>query len=220
MQKNKLATGFFIVCLALSACSAKTESAPKSDQETKKSAGLKMEFDAGAMNVDPSGKDYGELWGQPDQVLEELYKICYLQPETLAATISAFPSIVYAEGVRTKHSNRTEIDPIELDQLISFGENGGEVQDKLLDALKRSLTDKQTKVKFVYTNGWQEMYYMFQYDKTLKMTPSTIDLVAIPIYQRVAPQVLITITDQDGNEETGLFDLTLGLQRCIPFKKE
>ena len=86
-----------VLCTTLGGCKARSSS---------------MEFRA-----DPDAGDVEELKLQ-------LFEACQAMPEVLAATMSAFPSILEEATIKTS-------DPIELDNLMDGGD-GGEIQATLL----------------------------------------------------------------------------------------
>lgn len=165
---------------------------------------------AGSTSQTPSDSDFPPL-DDDDYVdlADELYKICYNQPETLASTMSCFPSLLRACDVDTD-------DPLEIDELLSTSANGGEIQDKLLDALQQLLDNPETEMRVAVWSGRARMLGMETIDPNQPLTPANIRLFW---YEEtiVFSQILgIAHPLEDGSKEFGYYYLPGGFQRLEP----
>ncbi len=161
------------------------------------------------LNAD-SGKfeEEGDLQG----ALEELYKMCSNQPETLASTVSAFPSIMEAAGF----SGETTAEAAqEIDDFLSNDEHGGATQDALLKMLGEVLESPYTESRFTERTGKVDMLYMYQVDEEQPVTPANMRLVCLGAEPWGAYPCLEITVRQNGNENTGIFYLPGGFQRII-----
>lgn len=151
-------------------------------------------------------KEEGDLQG----ALQELYKMCSNQPETLASTVSAFPSIMEAAGFSGESTAQ------EIDDYLSNDEHGGYAQEVLLAELKKVVESPYTESRFTERAGKVDMLYMYQVDEEQPVTPANMRLVCLgsePL--GFYPCLEITVR-QNGNENTGIFYLPGGFQRIIP----
>lgn len=154
-------------------------------------------------------KEEGDLQG----ALQELYKMCANQPETLASTVSAFPTITMAAGFS---GDTTAEAAQEIDDFLSEDEHGGATQDILLQGLKEVVESPYTEVHFTERAGKVDMLYMYQVDEEQPVTPANMRLVCLgsePL--GFYPCLEITVR-QNGDEHTGIFYLPGGFQRIIP----
>ena len=140
------------------------------------------------------GTDKSEFWGDVDGTRQSILEVCRDQPEVLAATVSAYPSILTTVGLDAKMT------PYELDDLLSNQEGGGELQERLLQLLEEGMGDANAQFDFYQEYGQEYSYYMKNAlgDGELS-TPENIELgrslmqrngekqvrIGIPIYNEI-----------------------------------
>lgn len=147
-----------------------------------------------------------DLYGDDNAVANALYGQCHNQPELLAATISAYPTLVKNCGLNSS-------DALELDRMMDYDSDGGEIQAKLLAELKRMLESGQVK----YDYGTCDMvcvnmlYSIATVTPGQELTPPDVNLIWVPV--NMSGQRYCMITDEYG--ETGYFSLDMALQRFV-----
>lgn len=94
------------------------------------------------------------------------------QPEYLAGVASAFPD-VYA-GIGITEQADSEVAMTQIEKLLETAENGGELQQKLLDGLEGKLKDKDTKFLLEKVNGTELTHYMKPIDPNKANTPDNL----------------------------------------------
>lgn len=144
------------------------------------------------------------------QAIDSLYQICFNQPETLASTMSCFPSLLRACGVETD-------DPLEIDELLSTGENGGKLQEALLSQLQNLLNDPETQFQLSIWSGRAELLGMETIDPSQPLSPANVRLIWYE--EEVIGAQILGIAHpigQDGGKEYGFFYLPGGFQRLVP----
>lgn len=163
------------------------------------------------------GTDKSEFYGNREGTTSALLEICRNQPETLAATVSAYPSVLEACGLDGGMTAK------QIDDLLSNGEDGGEIQQKLLDALEAKLTDGGTQFEFYQEYNTERSYYMYNMvSSDAEDTPANIGLQAILTKRSGEKQVKITVPvlDAEGNVvryEVGDFNMPCGFQLNLEF---
>lgn len=177
-----------------------------------------FEFASGQKNgANNFGTDKSEFYGNREGTTSALLEICRNQPETLAATVSAYPSILEACGLDGEMTAK------QIDDLLSNGEDGGEIQQKLLDALEAKLTDGGTQFEFYQEYNTERSYYMYNMvSSDAEDTPANIGLQAILTKRSGEKQVKITVPvlDAEGNVvryEAGDFNMPCGFQLNLEF---
>lgn len=151
-------------------------------------------------------KEDGDLQG----ALQELCKMCRNQPETLASTVSAFPSIMEAAGFSGESTAQ------EIDDYLSNDEHGGYAQEALLAELEKVVESPYTESRFTERTGKVDMFYMYQVDEEQPVTPANMRLVCLGAEPWGTYPCLEITVRQNGNENTGIFYLPGGFQRIIP----
>ncbi len=153
------------------------------------------------------GSDCSNLRGDKVAAIHSLYEICYDQPETLASTVSAFPSLLAQCGVTTH-------DPVEIDYMLE-AEYGAALQQKLLETLDEFLDDPRLDVGFSTMKEDVWMLYMYTRDPKQSSSPTNIGLFWAPVPADSSPQLVITYHGENG-DEVGRFDLQTKFQRNVP----
>lgn len=141
--------------------------------------------------------------------LQDLYKICANQPETLASTMSAFPDILERVGLRADTPAQ------EIDDYMSEDEYGGVLQTQLLGELRKLVNDSRTDARFTERSGKANMYYMYTVDNEQASSPANIRLILIPTTVMEDSYVCLEITPRN-SDDTGIFYLAGGFQRIVP----
>lgn len=163
------------------------------------------------------GTDKSEFYGDREGTASALLEICRNQPETLAATVSAYPSILEACGLDGNLTAK------QIDNLLSNGEKGGELQQKLLEALEAKLMDEGTQFDFYQEYDTEKSYYMYNMEGSgAEETPATMGLQAIQTQRNGEKQVKIAVPvlDANGNVvryEAGDFNMPCGFQLNIEY---
>lgn len=144
-----------------------------------------------------------------DQLINDLYLICYNQPETLASTMSCFPSLLRACSITTD-------DPLAIDDLISNDENGGEVQENLMFQLQGLLEDPETELAVASWTGRALLLGMETIDPAQPLTPANIRLSWYE--QDIEDGQILGVAHplDSGDKEFGYFYLPGGFQRLVP----
>lgn len=90
-----------------------------------------------------------DVWERSDanETANLLYRVAHDQPEVLAAYAANFPSMLRQVGLDEGLTAQ------EIDTMMSEGENGGELQQKLLEAFKNLLESDETAIEFGTANG-------------------------------------------------------------------
>lgn len=179
----------------------------------------------GACNGDPSGgassafpstklvmKSFtGEYLGldNPEDIVNALYKESVSQPHFLAQVVSRYPSLLKECGVGN-------LDAIDLNHRLCLSDDGAELQENLLKALKEMLESPGLNIRLEDGyHGYAMMLYAVT-DRDLAtndghITPADIGLVWVPIYQ---DQPCVFVINEAG--EIGCFDLRCDLQTFVP----
>lgn len=163
------------------------------------------------------GTDKSEFYGDREGAASALLEICRNQPETLAATVSAYPSILEACGLDGNLTAK------QIDELLSNGDKGGEIQQKLLEALEAKLMDEGTQFEFYQEYDQEKSYYMYNMEGSgAEETPATMGLQAIQTQRNGEKQVKIAVPvlDANGNVvryEAGDFNMPCGFQLNIEY---
>ncbi len=163
------------------------------------------------------GTDKSEFYGDREGTASALLEICRNQPETLAATVSAYPSILEACGLDGNLTAK------QIDDLLSNGDKGGEIQQKLLEALEAKLMDEATQFDFYQEYDTEKSYYMYNMEGGgAEETPATMGLQAIQTQRNGEKQVKIAVPvlDVNGNVvryEAGDFNMPCGFQLNIEY---
>lgn len=170
-----------LLCTTLGGCKAHSSS---------------MEFRA-----DPDAGDVEELKLQ-------LFEACQAMPEVLAATMSAFPSILEEATIKTS-------DPIELDNLMDGGD-GGEIQATLLKCFVELLASEDTEIEFGLTSGRVDMTFARERNPEAESyAPANIEICWERMMLQDARQVRITSYVRKDAPESLYLDLEHGFARCI-----
>lgn len=146
--------------------------------------------------------------GEFSEAANELYRVCFQQPEVLAATMSAFPQHLRTIGIE-------DADPAHLDDLID-SENGGEIQRVLLDLLKELLEDPNTQFAFAEWSGQVDMIYMDQRDPDAPDSSSNYYLYWETTKLNNAKIFGMEIGNTPEQREFAYFYLDGGFQRFVP----
>lgn len=163
------------------------------------------------------GTDKSEFYGDREGTASALLEICRNQPETLAATVSAYPSILEACGLDGNLTAK------QIDNLLSNGDKGGEIQQKLLEVLEAKLMDEGTQFEFYQEYDTEKSYYMYNMEGNgAEETPATMGLQAIQTQRNGEKQVKIAVPvlDANGNVvryEAGDFNMPCGFQLNIEY---
>lgn len=163
------------------------------------------------------GTDKSEFYGDREGTASALLEICRNQPETLAATVSAYPSILEACGLDGNLTAK------QIDDLLSNGDKGGEIQQKLLEALEAKLMDEGTQFDFYQEYDQEKSYYMYNMKPgNPPQTPATMGLQAVLTQRHGEKQVKIAVPvlDANGNVvryEAGDFNMPCGFQLNIEY---
>lgn len=163
------------------------------------------------------GTDKSEFYGDREGTASALLEICRNQPETLAATVSAYPSILEACGLDGNLTAK------QIDDLLSNGDKGGEIQQKLLEALEAKLMDEGTQFDFYQEYDQEKSYYMYNMKPgDPPQTPATMGLQAVLTQRHGEKQVKIAVPvlDANGNVvryEAGDFNMPCGFQLNIEY---
>ncbi len=154
--------------------------------------------------------------GREEATVESMVEICRDQPETLAATVANYPTLLRACGVSEDIVN--EADVLKRSQavleLMTEDEDGARLQERLLGGLSVLLTRDEGYVSFNYylENGTEKTYYMDVEDDSLGEKPGNIELKLDTAKRTNAKQVQIMVTYEDGHQESGDYNLFCGFQ--------
>lgn len=143
------------------------------------------------------------------EVQQALLEICTNQPEVLASTISAFPSVI------TEVAGISETDPIALDDLMD-GEDGADVQLSLLRALRLLLENPGVSYQYGNYTGTGDLLCLRARDPNADPSPSNLELVWTQFEMKNTKILTITANYDDRIKETGYFYLAGGFQRFKP----
>lgn len=131
-----------------------------------------------------------DVWETQDkeQVAASMLDECYRQVETLAATASAYPSVMIKAGLDPSMS------AYELDDLMSNQEGGAELQERVYQALEEAFTDANADCEFYIENNKEYSYYMRNRlgDGELS-TPENLELGRSLLQRHGAKQVRVKI---------------------------
>lgn len=147
---------------------------------------------------------------QEEQVrmFSELYYKSHAMPEVLATTMSAFPTLAKAAGMR-------DVDAQSIDWTLSFEPNGGEVQEALLRSLiEQVLLDESTEVKFYSCTGTATQLVLIIPDDA-DPTPETVEIGEEEVELGGVTLMAVTVHYADGASETGYFDVASDYRRTI-----
>ncbi|MBQ2695481.1 hypothetical protein IJG04_02475 [Candidatus Saccharibacteria bacterium] len=116
-------------------------------------------------------------------------------PEVLA--VYSYYTFNDAEKAELGISN---MNPAEIDNLISTGENGGEIQQKLLNKLKDVINSGDTTLRFYQENNTEYSYYIYYEDVNGdgRMTPDEMGLRSSSRERNGAWQVDVYRSDGNG----------------------
>lgn len=156
------------------------------------------------------GRDHTEDYGDRKATVSSIYQVCYDQPEVLAAHVANFPSVLRACGIDLQPTlEGGHIDPRVIDDMISNGENGAELQEKLLQAYKdQVLNNKETEFQFYEEFKSEIAHYMVNMGgEGAEVNPANMGLNFVRIQRNGQKQVRIRIPKSDGNYE--MIDLNM-----------
>lgn len=159
---------------------------------------------------------------------DQLYRLCTMQPEVLASTMSAFPTVV------TEVLGLNDADPLALEAVLE-GENGGELQLDMLGVLKSLMANPGVKYRFANYTGACDLLYLSECEPVVNLealpnqnssenqqnssTKSDIADLAL-VWGKTTlsdAKVLVMSATYDNNvTETGYFYLKGGFQRLLP----
>lgn len=141
----------------------------------------------------------------------ELYSMCCRQPESLASTISAFPSLLQASGISAR-------EPADIDDLMDDKNTGYSCQQAMLKELKTAFEQDDTVVEFKKLNGQAKMLGMFEREGADPDNPVP-HLLTVKWQENMnlqdAKTMIVTIHTADGGTETGYYDMASGFARVI-----
>lgn len=140
---------------------------------------------------------------------QALLELCASQPEVLAATVSAFPSVI------TDVAGLSETDPIALDELMD-GENAADTQLALLQTLRLLLDAPGVSYQYGKYSGTGDLLYLRMRDPNAKLDPSNLELVWDQAEMKNAKVLIVTANYDDRIREVGYFYLAGGFQRLKP----
>lgn len=135
------------------------------------------------------------------------------QPEYLAGVASAFPD-VYA-GIGITEQADSEAAMAQIEQLLETAENGGELQQKLLDGLEGKLKDKDTKFLLEKVNGTEMTHYMKPIDSSKANTPDNLAVQSQA--KEYHDDDRLVVTDGEGNSYR---ERTTCRQKTLKLKKQ
>lgn len=151
--------------------------------------------------VDPVDRDY-------DEIVNELYRICFNQPETLASTLTGFPNALKAAGC-------DKTDPLELEDIFNH-EGSVYDQNQLLWLLRDILERPTTKYSIISYSGKAKIMGMVKIDESLPSSPQNITLAwFVDIFDQ-ARILQVEVLCADGSYDTAYLHLGSGFGRLEP----
>ena len=156
---------------------------------------------------------------------QELLSIVRDQPQTMAAFVANYPQIMEAAGIDASVIENQNVEQRAqgvMDALL--GENGGDLQKKLLAASGLALYNENTNFEFYLENDTERTFYMAKEDAALGDAIENVKLRLDTKKRNNAKQVQIVMTFADGTQESGDFNLNCGFQPNLkvdtPTKRE
>lgn len=188
----QILVALFVVITVLGAC--KTSDPVETEPESTQLIGVLGDLDC------------TELYGDDNALANALYERCHEQPEMLAATVSAYPTLLQNCGI-------AQSDALEIDQILDNDSRGGEIQQQLLDALKAMLESGEVSYDYGYCDRFYTnmLYSIATTTSGQSLTAKDVNLIWVPV--NMSGQAYCTITNQNG--ETGYFSLDMALQRFV-----
>lgn len=177
------------------------------------------------------GVNKSDCYNDREATTEAFMFICANQPETLAANVAAFPSIVKAVFGDALPGNLNNFDTAKwIDNRLSDPNNvnAGYEQGALLAALETALRDSDTDFEFYEEYDREKSFYIMGSNDIAngeENTPENLYLNLSAINRNGEAQVRITIAVKDkmGNiidHESGDYNMPCGFQRNIEFVKQ
>lgn len=138
-----------------------------------------------------------------DETANAIYKIAHEQPEVLATFVSNYPTLLAECGLNENLTAK------EIDDLISNSEDGGKLQQKLLDAFEQLLESDNTSFEFsLATNRVQTPYMVLDKGNN----PAGHRLAMDERTRANEPQVKVTYTTQDKDGNSVVYAMYLNLE--------
>lgn len=168
------------------------------------------------LGINNFGRDHTADYGDREATVSSIYQVCYEQPEVLAAHVANFPSVLKSCGIELEPTlDGGHIDPRIIDDMLSNGENGQELQKKLLEAYKdQVLNNKDTQFQFYQEYKNEEAYYMLDMrsDKSEAASPKNMGISSVPMQRNGAYEVRVGIVLSDGTVEYADYKYDCGYQ--------
>lgn len=168
------------------------------------------------LGINNFGRDHTADYGDREATVSSIYQVCYEQPEVLAAHVANFPSVLKSCGIELEPTlEGGHIDPRTIDDMLSNGENGQELQKKLLEAYKEQvLNNKDTKFQFYQEYNNENAYYMLDMrsDKSEAASPRNMGIASVPMQRNGAYEVRVGIVLPDGTVEYADYKYDCGYQ--------
>lgn len=157
----------------------------------------------------PAGLESGRT-DEFQETANALYQECLMRPETLAATISAFPQKLQQIDIENS-------DPIYLDDLLD-GENGGDVQLAMLGLLKEILEDSGVSLAFLKKwSGQADLLCVGRRDPEAPDSPSNTGLYWSETELKDERIFVVSIEASSAQYESAYFLIEDGnFQRVVP----
>lgn len=200
MKKRKnVITGLLslVLLLGLAACGSQSNQDPSADPTDQPETSLVL------------------CAGVTEEEIEEyantLYRQCHERPEVLAAIMSGFPIAARAA------TGLDDVDALSLDYALSWSENGGTVQEQLLETLRALLAGSRTEIEVYLFTGEAETYNIVlgNEESAEEYDPRAAQLRIAQIECEELTILKITANYQNGEQETAYFSTDPYLRMMI-----
>lgn len=156
--------------------------------------------------------DLDDVGNRNGEVTNQIIIVCRDNPGVLASHTAFFPNVLKAAGISNEVINIK--DPEARANAVyreMMGENGGDIQKKLLGGLLTVLQDEDTSFQYMLTNGVKRTFFEPRIDQNEDADAENLTLRTANKRRNNAKQVLITIRDKDENGQIVEYKLQLNL---------
>ena len=156
--------------------------------------------------------DLDDVGNRNGEAINQIIIVCRDNPGVLASHTAFFPNVLKAAGISDEVINIK--DPEVRANAVyreMMGENGGDVQKKLLGGLLTVLQDENTSFQYMLTNGVNRTFFEPTIDQGEDANAENLTLRTANKRRNNAKQVLITIRDKDENGQIVEYKLQLNL---------
>lgn len=156
--------------------------------------------------------DLDDVGNRNGEMTNQIIIVCRDNPGVLASHTAFFPNVLKAAGVSNEVINIK--DPEARANAVyreMMGENGGDIQKKLLGGLLTVLQDEDTSFQYMLANGVKRTFFEPRIDQSEDADAENLTLRTANKRRNNAKQVLITIRDKDENGQIVEYKLQLNL---------